>query len=290
MSEIVWDQIDERVFETGVDHGVLYLPDNNGVYVNGVPWNGLTAVNQSPTGAESNKQYADNMAYLNLVSVEEFAATIECLTVPREFYQFDGLATPTPGLMLGQQNRNAFGFSWRVLKGNPLQGTKLGYKIHLAYGCLAAPSEKSNATISDTPEPVTMSYALTTSPVPVPNYDPTALVIIDSTEVGEDELAAVELILYGTSGVDPRLPLPEELITIFSTGITSVVPSEPAFNSGTNTITIPTVVGVVYKIGGEIVPAGAVVITEDTLVRAEPVVGYYFPDETDDDWGYEYTP
>lgn len=287
MAKIVWDQVGERVYETGVDHGVLYLPDNNGNYPMGVAWNGLTSVSEAPTGAESNKQYADNMAYLNLLSVEEFAATLECFTMPKEFEQFDGLGIPTPGVTVGQQVRKPFGLSYRTKKGNDVVGDKFGEKIHLVYGCLAAPSEKAFATVNDSPEPITFSYALTTTPVPVPNLDPTASLVVDSTEVDPDVYAAFKTIIYGTTGVDPRLPLPAEVIAMFASGVTVVTPTIPT-QSGDD-VTIPTVVGVTYKINGVEV-TGVVTITEDVIVTAEPNTGYVFPDGVDDDWAFEYTP
>lgn len=223
MPRIAWDQVGQRFYETGVDHGVLYVPDETGVYDTGVAWNGLTAVTESPSGAESNKVYADNMVYLNLQSAEQFGATVEALTYPPEFGQFDGSAEPAPGVYIGQQSRKSFGMSYRSLKGNDLQGTDLGYKIHLVYGASAAPSEKSYATINETPEAITFSWELTTVPVAVGEiggvtYKPTATLVIDSTEVDAADLTALETILYGTVGVGaaPRLPLPAEVIALFA--------------------------------------------------------------------------
>jgi len=288
MSKIVWDQVGERVYETGVDHGVLYIPNNNGIYVTGVAWNGLTTVTESPSGAESNAQYADNMKYLNLISAEQFAATLEAFTYPREFQQFDGLATPTPGVSVGQQNRKPFGLSYRTLKGNDVQGQKYGYKIHLVYGLTAAPSERANTTVNDSPEAMPLSWALDATPVPVPNLDPSAHLIIDSTDVDSVPLAALEQILYGATGVDPRLPMPGEILAMFESGVTVVTPLHPAYNAGTHVITIPTVVGVEYQVGGETVPAGAFTITDDVIVTAVPTPGHVFASDIDDDWAYEF--
>lgn len=290
MAKIVWDQIDERVYETGVDHGVLYLPDNNGNYVTGVAWNGLTTVTESPSGAESNPQYADNIQYLNLISAEVFAATIEALSFPREFERFDGLGTPTDGVTVGQQTRQKFGFAYRTLVGDAVSGNKAGEKIHVVYNCVAAPSERAHATVNDSPEAMPMSWAISTTPVPVPNMDPSATLVVDSRIVDETIYAAFKDVIYGTTGVDPRLPMPAEIIAMFESGVTVVTPTAPTFNSGTNTITIPTVAGVTYQIGGENVVAGPVVITVNTVVTSVPTVGYVFPDGVDDDWGFSYTP
>lgn len=290
MAELVWDAVGERIYETGVDHGVLYLPDENGDYIDGVAWNGLTSVQETPSGAEPNAQYADNIKYLNLYSAEEFGATIEAFTYPDEFAQFDGLAVPTPGVAIGQQARRGFGLSYRTKIGNDLEGEDHGYKLHLVYGATASPSEKAYNTINDSPEAISFSWELTTTPVLVPGYRPTSILTIDSTQVGAAELAALEQILYGDTGVDPAMPLPAVVIDMFEGGVTAATPTEPAYDSGTDTITIPTVAGVVYYIDGEVVPAGPVVITEDTIVTARPASGYYFTPGSDDDWAYDYTP
>lgn len=224
MAKILWDQTGERVFETGVDHGVLYIPDPSGVYASGVPWNGLQTVTESPSGAESNKQYADNLVYLNLMSAEEFGATIEAFTYPPEFGQFDGSAEPEPGVYLHQQARKAFGLSYRTLLGNDLESTDFGYKLHLVYGAQAAPSEKAYASVNDSPEATTFSWELTTTPVAVGTiggvtYKPTASLTIDSTKVDADDLATLETALYGGTATEAHLPLPAEVIAIFATGV-----------------------------------------------------------------------
>lgn len=288
--ELVWDESGTRLYETGVDHGVLYLPNSQGAYVDGVAWNGLTSVQETPSGAEPNAQFADNIKYLNLFSAEEFGATIEAFTYPDEFAQFDGLATPTPGVSVGQQSRKSFGLSYRTKIGNDIEGDDLGYKLHLLYGCSASPSEKAYNTINDSPEAINFSWEITTTPVAVPNLKPTSIITIDSTKVNATTLAALEQILYGDTGVDPALPLPGAVITMFSSGVTVVTPIEPAFDSGTNTITIPTVVGVGYYIDGDLVVAGPVVITEDTVVTAQPNAGYVFTEGVDNDWFYNHTP
>lgn len=223
MARITWDQVGERFYEAGVDHGVLYLSNNTGTYDKGYAWNGLTTVTESPSGAESNPQYADNIKYLNLVSAEEFGATIEAFTYPNEFAQCDGTATPRAGIAIGQQGRRMFGLSYRTLVGNDTEGTSLGYKIHLIYGAQAAPSEKAYGTINDSPEALTFSWELSTSPVPVEGYKPTASVTIDSRNVPAATLKTLEDILYGSADVEPRLPLPDEVIEHFG-GVTPVGP------------------------------------------------------------------
>ncbi len=289
MTPLTWDQVGQRFFETGVDHGVLYLPDVSGAYTNGVAWNGLTAVTEAPSGAEANAQYADNMKYLNLYSAEEFGATIEAFTFPEEFYEFDGMSVPTPGVVVGQQVRKTFGFSYRTKLGNDVEGDEYGYKLHLIYGAKASPSEKAYATVNDTPEAMTLSWEITTTPVDVPGLKPSAQLVINSTEVDAGDLADLEDFLYGTVGTDPSLPPPGDIITLFSTGVTLATPTKPT-NVG-NIITIPTVTGVDYFINGVAVSAGAQpAITADVIVSAAPESGYRFPAVIDDDWLFTYTP
>lgn len=219
MAEITWDGVGEKVFETGVDHGVLYIPNEAGEYDNGVAWNGLTNVTETPSGAEQTKTYADNIVYGVLTSVEEFGATITCYTYPPEFEQFDGLAEPTPGVKVGQQPRSAFGFAFRTRKGNDVAGDSFGYKLHLLYGCFASPSERSYATVNDSPEMLEFSYELTSVPVPVTidgDQTQTSLLTIDSTEVDADALAALEEILFGGIATDPALPTPDEVLALFT--------------------------------------------------------------------------
>ena len=218
MARLVWDKTGERVYESGVDHGVLYLPDNAGAYTNGVVWNGLTTVTESPSGAEPNPQYADNIKYLNLVSAEEFGATIEAFTYPKEFAQCDGSAELAPGVTIGQQARTTFGLSYRTKIGNDLEGQDAGYKLHLIYGAQAAPSERAYATINDSPEAITFSWEITTNPINVTGHKPTASLTIDSTEVAAAKMATIEDLLYGTTvGAEiPKLPTPDEIIAILA--------------------------------------------------------------------------
>lgn len=288
--KLTWDVTGARLYETGVDHGVLYIPNGAGVYDDGVAWNGLTTVTESPSGAEATALYADNIKYLNLISAEEFGATIEAYTYPDEFGQFDGSVSPVAGVVIGQQNRKAFGLSYRTRVGNDVAGADYGYKLHLIYGATAAPSEKAYGTINDSPEAITFSWELTTSPVSAgDNLKPTAQLTIDSTRVDADALSELEDILYGTVGSDPRLPLPGEVLALFSGTTTEVAPLEPTYNSTTKVITIPTVTGVVYSIDGEPVAAGdQPAITTDTVVTAAPMPGYTFPAVSDDDWLFEF--
>lgn len=216
MSKLVWDKTGERFYETGVEKGVLY-PVENGAYPKGVAWNGLTAVSESPSGAEASPLYADNIKYLNLMSNEEFGATIEAYTYPDEFAACDGSAALAEGVMVGQQNRKSFGLSYVTKLGNDVDGADYGYKIHLIYGALAAPSEKAYATINDSPEAITFSWEISTTPVEVPGMKPTACITIDSTKVDKDKLTALETILYGSDSEEAHLPMPEELATIFGT-------------------------------------------------------------------------
>lgn len=289
--ELTWDNVGERHYETGVDHGVLYRVEANGDYGVGVAWNGLTTVTESPSGAEASPQYADNIKYLNLVSAEEFGGTIEAFTYPDEFGECDGSVQPSPGVSVGQQGRRLFGLAYRTRKGNDAEGTDFGYKLHLIYGAQAAPSEKAYGTINDSPEAITFSWEITTTPVAVAGLKPTAILTIDSTEVDADSLATLEGILYGTPGDDPRLPLPDEVIAIFGAGVTNVdlvnYANQPSFNDTTNVITLPAVTGVQWQVNGEDVAAGAqpaLGAGEDAEVRATAQPGYNI--QGDDTWTY----
>ena len=213
---IIWDKTGERLYETGTKNGVLY-PQVAGAYPKGVAWNGLTAVTESPSGAEATPLYADDIKYLNLMSVEEFGGTIEAYMYPDEFAACNGEANLVDGVTIGQQNRQEFGFCYRTVLGNDTDKNDHGYKLHLIYGALAAPSEKGYATINDTPEPITMSWEFTTTPVAVTGHKPTASITIDSTKCDEAKLKALEDILYGTEDNEPRLPLPDEIATLMKT-------------------------------------------------------------------------
>ena len=218
MVALVWDEVGERTYETGVDHGVLYIPDVSGDYATGVAWNGLVSVQETPAGAEANPQYADNIKYLNLLSAETFGATLEAFTYPPEFNQFDGLGSniAVPGLTIGQQNRKIFGLVYRTLHGNDVEGNAYGYKLHLVYGAVASPSEKAYNTVNDSPEPITFSWEITTTPVPVTGYAPTSLLVVDSTTADADALALLETQLFGSGVVTANLPTPDEVITLLT--------------------------------------------------------------------------
>lgn len=210
MAKLIWDATGERLYETGVKQGVLYIP-TDGVYSKGVAWNGLTAVTESPSGAEATALYADDIKYLNLMSNEEFGATIEAYTYPEEFAQCDGSASLVAGVKIGQQSRKTFGLCYRTTLGNDVEGNDYGYKLHLVYGALAAPSEKGYATINDSPEAITFSWEVTTTPVAVTGFKPTSHIEIDSTLADADKLAALEAILYGSEEAEARMPLPDEI-------------------------------------------------------------------------------
>mgnify|MGYP007099722331 FL=1 len=217
MSKLVWDQTGERLYETGVKQGVLYLLGTSGTYTKGVAWNGLTNVTESPSGAEATPLYADDIKYLNLISTEEFGGTIEAYTYPDEFAECDGSASLAAGVYIGQQARKTFGFCYRTTLGNDVDNNAHGYKLHLVYGALAAPSEKAYSTINDSPEAITFSWEFSTTPVNVTGHKPTASITIDSTKVDAEKLAALETILYGDTEAEARLPLPDEVAEIFAT-------------------------------------------------------------------------
>lgn len=288
MAVLQWDQVSERLFETGVDRGVLYTP-TNGVYSSGVAWNGLVSVSEAPSGAEATAQYADNIKYLNLVSAEEFGATIEAFTYPAEWAQHDGSAVPAAGVSIGQQARRSFGLSYRTRLGNDVDGIDYGYKLHLVYGALAAPSEKAYTTINDSPEAITFSWEITTTPVPVDGFKSTAILTIDSTKVSSAALETLEAALYGTAGTSARLPLPDEVIAMFAGSTTAATTVAPSFVPSTGVITIPTTTGVVYR------RADTNVVVTDTVtvpsgsslvIRATPANGYKFTPQSDDDWAF----
>lgn len=220
MSRITWDDTGKRLYETGVKMGVLYPVQEGGLYSKGVAWNGLITVTESPSGAEATALYADDIKYLNLLSNEEFGATIEAYTYPDEFAECDGSASLATGVMIGQQKRKTFGLCYRTALGNDVEGNDYGYKLHLVYGCLAAPSEKGFSTINDSPEAITFSWEVSTTPVSVTGFKPTSQITIDSTKVKPEKLSALEDILYGKASDEangPRLPLPNEVATLMST-------------------------------------------------------------------------
>ena len=219
MSKLIWDNTGDRLYETGTDRGVLFVQDENGAYPKGVAWNGLTAVTESPSGAEATALYADNIKYLNLMSNEDFGGTIEAYMYPDEFGVCDGTAEIATGVTIGQQKRKTFGLSYRTLLGNDVDGTDYGYKIHIVYGALASPSERAYASVNESPEAITFSWEFSTTPVAVTGYKPTAHLEINSTKVPAEKLALLEAKLYGSEGEEASLPTPDEIIALIGEAV-----------------------------------------------------------------------
>ena len=291
MSKLTWDDLGKRLFETGVDRGVLYIPDGTGAFTTGVAWNGLTAVTESPTGAGSTPEYADNLKYLNLIAAEDFGATVEAYTYPDEFGQFDGLVTPTPGVNVGQQDRKTFGLCYRTKLGNDVSGDSFGYKLHLLYGCQAAPSDRAYSTVNDKPASIVFKWVLSTTGQAVTGRKPTSLITIDSTKVTAPTLTALETILYGGVGVNPVLPTPDSVIATMTSGVTNIaVLTAPTYVTATHTITIPAQAGIGYYIGGVLQVAGPVVLTaaQSVIVSARANTGYTIASGNDTDWQFTY--
>lgn len=293
MAPLTWDQVGERLFETGVDHGVLYIPDAQGDYSLGVPWNGLVTVTESPSGAGANPQYADNIKYLNLIAAEEFGGTIDAFTYPEEFAQCDGTELPSSGVSVGQQSRKIFGLSFRSRVGNDIDGTDHGYKLHMIYGAQAAPSDRAYGTINDQPAAISFSWTITTNPVPVTDLKPTAVVTVDSTKVDSTKLKELEDILYGTGGVEARLPLPDEVISLFGGGTVTKVrltgANAPTYDAASHVVTIPNVAGVNWTVNDVEASAGAqpaLTAGQSAYVKAEPQPAHVI--EGDDDWTFDY--
>lgn len=295
MTKIIWDAIGERRYETGVDRGVLFIPNTSGVYTIGYGWNGLVTVTESPSGAEQTPQYADNIKYLNLTSIEELGGTIEAFSYPDAFGQCDGTAAPQAGLLIGQQNRKSFGLAYRTKVGTDTLGNDAGYKLHLLYGAQAMPSERAYATVNDSPEAITFSWEFMTTSVDVPGYKPTSLITIDSTKVDPTALANLENIIYGTVGVDPRLPLPTEVLALFAGSVVTVdlaaTANQPSYVSGTYIVTLPSVTGITWRINGVVKTPGAqpaMTVGQVSVVTATTNTGYVLSPNSDDDWVYPY--
>ena len=216
MSKITWDDTGSRLYETGVDHCVLYVQSDGGAYPEGVAWNGITSITESPSGADANPLYADNIKYLNLIAAEDFGATIEAYTYPDEWAECDGSAEISTGVMIGQQNRKTFGLCYRTKIGNDVDGQDHGYKLHLIYGALASPSDRGYQTVNDSPEAISFSWTITTTPVSVTGYKPTACLTVDSTQVASAKMLALENALYGTASSTAYLPLPDAVVTLLS--------------------------------------------------------------------------
>lgn len=292
MAVATWDNVGERLYRAGVDRGMLYLP-NNGIYDTGFPWNGLTAVTESPSGAEPTALYADNIKYITLMSAEDYGFTIEAYTFPDQFALCDGTASPSAGVFVGQQPRKPFGFSWRTRLGNDVAGSDFGYELHLAWGGLASPSEKAFETINDTPDAITLSWEVSTTPVNATGYKPVASMTINSTKVTAAALLLLENALYGTAGTSPRLPSPDEVIAMFTGAAPTVATPTAPTATAAGVITIPTVTGVTYRRADtNAIVTGTVTISTigQTLgIRALPNTGYVFPDVAANYWSFTKT-
>lgn len=293
MTVLTWDQAGQRLYETGVDRGVLYIP-TAGIYDVGYAWNGLTGVTESPSGADPTPLYADNVKYLNLLSRENFAATVEAYTYPDQFAQCDGSAEPQTGIKIHQQTRKTFGLSYRSLVGDDLVGTDKTYKLHFVYGALAAPSERAYSTVNDTPEAITFSWTVSTTEVPVTGLKPTAIVTLRADKIASTALTAIENALYGTAGTNPRLPLPDELIALVAAGAPPAAgpPAAPTYTSGTHTIAVPSTANIVYRRAdtNAVVTGTNIVLTVGQVltIKAAPASGYQFAAGSDDDWTFLY--
>jgi hypothetical protein len=289
MTVLVFDDTGNRRFETGVKKGVLYpLNTGNGLYDTGYAWNGLTQVKEKPAGAGSNKQYADNIAYLNLLSAETFGGEISAFTYPDQFGLCDGTAEPASGVTVGQQSRATFGLSYRTEIGNDVS-SDLGYKLHLVYGALASPSEKDYSTINDSPNAVAFTWAFDCTGASSTTYGTTSLLTIDSTKVDSAALASLEQFLYGTVGTNPSLPPPDSVTALFTGSITAITLTAATFD-GAHTITIPSQTGVTYYLDGVVHAAGSVVLTtgQKKIVSAVPNSGYVFNTPVVDRWMFTF--
>ena len=214
MAKLVFDEVGKRIYETGVSKGVLFVQDETGAYPKGVAWNGLTAVNESPTGAEANDQYADNMKYLSLTGAENFEGTIEAFSSPAVFDVCDGMTEIATGVNAHQQNRKSFGFAYQSIIGNDIKQNEYGTKLHLWYGCKAAPTERSHSTVNDSPEPANPSWSITSTPVDVPGHRPTSVLTVDSTKAKPEKWSALIDAIYGTDSSEPYLPTPAQVIQL----------------------------------------------------------------------------
>jgi hypothetical protein len=298
MSRIQWGAVGDKKYKAGVDRGVLYLANTDGEYDTGVAWNGLTTVTESPSGAESNKQYADNGVYANLLSAEQYDGTIEAFFSPPEFDECDGTRVPVPGIRIGQQPRRGFGFCFRNLIGDDVSGQEAGYELTLVWGALASPSEKAHNTLSDSPELAALSWDFSTTPIPVgvidgTEYKPSSYLKISALEVDPTDLATLEDMLYGDSGTDPSLPTPADVVAVFEAGLTLVnlgtAANQPTYNAGTHVVTLPAVTGVQWKINGVNKAAGAqpaMSVGDTDEVTAHPQSGYRL--SGDNDWTFNY--
>jgi hypothetical protein len=289
MAVLTWDGTGEKLFETGIDHGVLYpLNASNGLYDTGVAWNGLYGVKEKPAGAAANFSYADNIRYLNLLSAETFSGEIDAYTYPDEFALCDGTTAPADGVSVGQQPRKTFGLSYRTIVGNDLT-PNAGTKLHLVYGALAQPAERDYATINDSPAPVTFNWTFDCTPVAASGLTPTALIVIDTSKVDAGALASLEAFLYGTGGSNPSLPPPDSVLALFTGSITAITLTAPTFD-GAHTITIPSETGVTYRVDGVVHAAGTQLLTtgQKKIVTATPNAGYVFNTPFVNEWMFTF--
>jgi hypothetical protein len=289
MTVLTWDDTGKRFYETGVDQGVLYpLNTVSGLYDTGVSWNGLTTVTETPAGAESNPQYADNIKYLNILSAETFGGTIEAFTYPDEFALCDGSVAPATGVAVGQQPRKTFGLSYRTKIGSDVS-SDLGFKYHLLYGLLASPSEKAYATMNDSPEAIAFSWDVQSTPATSSGRQPTSLIVIDSTKVQSAALTTLLDFLHGTAGASAQLPPPDSVIALFTGAITQLTLQVPTFD-GQHTVTVPTQTGVTYYMDGVVTTAGAKVLTtgQKKIFSATPNAGYAFNSPYVDRWLFSF--
>jgi hypothetical protein len=289
MAILVWDDTGKRRYEAGVDQGVLYpLNTVNGLYDTGVSWNGLTGVTETPSGAEANDQYADNIKYMSIRSAETFGGTVEAFTYPDEFALCDGSEQPAAGVYVGQQNRRVFGMSYRSKIGNDVSGD-LGYKYHLLYGLTASPSEKAYVTLNDSPEAVGFSWDVNSNPAAVTGKQPTSLIVVDSTKVVAAALQSLMDFLHGTAGAGPSLPPPDSVLALFTGAITPITLTPPTFDNA-HTITIPALTGATYYVDGVVHAAGTQLLTtgQKKIVSATPNAGYVFNQPYVDRWMYAF--
>lgn len=296
---LTWDGAGKRLYETGVDQGVLYIPDTNGAYVDGVAWNGLTGVTESPTGAEANAQYADNIKYLNLYSAEQYEGTLEAFTYPDEWHQFDGNyvdGVTYPGVILGQQARKSFGLSYRTKLGNDLVGDDYAYKLHLVYGLKASPSERAFTTINDSPSPITFSWSINSTPTSVTGRSPLSLLTVDSSKAFSANLTALNTLLYGQVAANPQLPTPDAVLALMrATTVTPInlLTTPPSVVTAGGTVTLPAQTGIQYRrmdtgalvtTSFVISPINTSVIVKVETIAAVPSLAYYFGPNVQQQW------
>lgn len=289
MAVLVFDAAGDKLFEAGVDKGVLYpINTTSGIYDDGFAWNGLTEVDEKPSGASPNRTYADNILYSTLLSAETFGGTIKAYTYPDEFGPCDGSASPADGVQVGQQSRKTFGMSYRTKIGNDVS-SDLGYRLHLVYGALSSPSEKDYVTINDSPAPVEFSWDFQCTPATVTDLSPTCLIIIDSTKVDSGALSDLEDFLYGTVSDAPTLPAPDDVLALFTGSITAINPTAATFD-GAHTITIPSQTGSIYRVDGVVHASGSVTLTtgQTKVITVAPAAGYVFNQPVQTEWVFTF--